>query len=795
MLLCVQKKGMVEPGRDSVAGILTDLLLDARGDVAMLDGLYQWVSTPTAVLALRAGFIPDHRLIRATLSRRYGLDEAEADAVCRRMTGLVETAGLNFATGYPDAEVEVRTWCESTPYLRDAARRRLTTASARDRVIAWLFSRTRDDLRIWPQSTAPDEFQSRMSRFLALLAAAGIAADAGDVLDTLIALGCINPLEWVDEAGHRRERELTIPGYLPPLLDQLEPPEHPPVGEYLRRLRDRSDWDALGALADLTERGYATAFELSGTPIPTAGLVAEREGIWAINPGALAAMREEGARLITDILAPYTAMVRSALTAMADAGAIRDVRETGTGMGGTLWRGMSGDRACAILCTGVLSGEELDEIRVFRGCSIVLSPLLTTGEMERRYRDRFCIEPGSDPDWDGIFTGMTGDLPVPDLEGAARDLFEQLRHAGSPDAPEQSPVTVFLGISTTGEEITWRPGTLQNGHLIITGGTGAGKTETLRCIAAELRRQEIPLLMIDFHGDMASPDLHARVHTLREGGGEYFNPLSLDPAMPEITPLRAISDFVDAVYINFPSLGIQQRNQLRSLLRDLYGAAGIGPDPGTWIREADLSLLEGMIRYSPERTVQSLDAYLSDIFDYALFCGQTPISPARVLSGGTTVLDLHLLPESIRFLCADLFLRSIYHAVQTGGEIPRNARFDRERFRLFVMVDEAKLLVSEKQGIKAVLNKYASELRKFGVGVILASQIADHFPSEVLANIETKFCMKAQNEEQARKNARFFGVKEHDLLDLDPGEGVLVLGRSVSRVRVLPTWKRRPIMR
>ncbi|MGC9435143.1 MAG: ATP-binding protein [Methanomicrobiales archaeon] len=778
-----------------MAGILTDLLFDARGDVAMLDGLYQWVSTPTAALALRAGFVPDHGLIRATLSRRYGLDETEANAVFRRLTELVETAGLDFDTGYPDAEVEVRTWCESTPYLRDATVQRLMGAGARDRVIAWLFSRTRDDLRIWPQSTAPDEFQSRMARFLALLAATGIDATAAEVLDTLIALGCINPLEWVEEAGRRRERELTIPGYLPPVLDHLDPPDHPPAGEYLRSLRDRSHWEALGALADLMERGYATLWELSGTPIPTAGLVVEREGIWAINPAALAGMREEYTRMIAGIIAPYAAIVRSALTAIADAGGIRDVRETSAGRGGILWQGVSGDRPCAILCTGVLSGVELDGIRVSGGCAIVLSPLLTTEEMERRYRDRFCIEAESDPDWDGIFTGMTGDTPPPGTDGPARDLFEHLRHAWSQDAPDESPITVFLGRSTTGEEITWRPGTLQNGHLIITGGAGAGKTETLRCIAGELRRQELPLLMVDFHGDMASPDLQAGIHTIREGCGEYFNPLSLDPAMPDITPLRAISDFVDAVYINFPSLGIQQRNQLRTLLRDLYEASGIGPDPATWTRDVDLSLLEGMIRYSPERTVQSLDAYLSDIFDYALFCGDVPLSPARVLSGGTTVLDLHALPESIRFLFADLFLRSIYHAVQTGGEIPRNARSDRERFRLFVMVDEAKLLVSEKQGIKAVLNKYASELRKFGVGVILASQIADHFPSEVLANIETKFCMKAQNEEQARKNARFFGVKERDLLDLDQGEGILVLGREGSRVRILPTWKRRSITR
>ena len=112
-------------------------------------------------------------------------------------------------------------------------------------------------------------------------------------------------------------------------------------------------------------------------------------------------------------------------------------------------------------------------------------------------------------------------------------------------------------------------------------------------------------------------------------------------------------------------------------------------------------------------------------------------------------------------------MRKLYYSLQSLGEILRGDITDKERFRLFVIVDEAKMLVSEKQGIKAVLNKYATELRKFGVGLILASQLITHFTDEILSNISVKLCMKAENKEQARKNDKFFGAGENEIINLE----------------------------
>jgi hypothetical protein len=350
---------------------------------------------------------------------------------------------------------------------------------------------------------------------------------------------------------------------------------------------------------------------------------------------------------------------------------------------------------------------------------------------------------------------------------------------------------IFLGNAQDGRPVSWSPGRLNNGHMIIIGGSGAGKTETIRCIASELVSRDMPVVLLDFHGDMAASSGEIRSYKIREGGRFYFNPLELDAEIDEITPLRATSDFVDAISINFPTLGIQQRRKIKNIIKDCYQTSGITGDTGTWKRALDFDTIEEEIMTCED---EAIPAYLEDIFDYKLFSGEEKISIPTILSGGVTHINLNALPENLRYLFADLFLRRIYYTLQAMGEIPRGTQKEEEKFRLFVIVDEAKLLVSQKSGskttIKAVLNKYATEMRKFGVSLILASQLIAHFNEEILANIAVKFCMRAENKKQAQENAKFFEVSEKDLLNFQPGEGILIIGSEKMNIRIVPTLER-----
>ncbi|MDN7012581.1 ATP-binding protein [Methanoculleus sp. FWC-SCC3] len=359
------------------------------------------------------------------------------------------------------------------------------------------------------------------------------------------------------------------------------------------------------------------------------------------------------------------------------------------------------------------------------------------------------------------------------------------------DVPRAGGFDIFLGHAQDGQQVNWSPGRLNNGHMIILGGSGAGKTETIRCVASELAAKEMPVVLIDFHGDMAASDGDIRSYKIREGGEYYFNPLELDSDIDEITPLRATSDFVDAISINFPTLGIQQRRKIKNIIKDCYRTSGITGKTETWTRVLDFDDIEGEIMNCED---EAIPAYLEDIFDYKLFSGEEKISIPTILSGGITHINLNALPENLRYLFADLFLRRIYYTLQATGEIPRGAEDERAKFRLFVIVDEAKLLVSQKSGsktsIKAVLNKYATEMRKFGVSLILASQLIAHFNEEILANIAVKFCMRSENKKQAQENAKFFEVSEKDLLNFQPGEGILIIGSEKMNIRIVPASER-----
>ncbi len=245
--------------------------------------------------------------------------------------------------------------------------------------------------------------------------------------------------------------------------------------------------------------------------------------------------------------------------------------------------------------------------------------------------------------------------------------------------------------------------------------------------------------------------------------------------------------------INFPNLGIQQRDDLRDIITKSYDEAGILTEKETWNRELKFKDIENKIKRSEDKTTQTLKAYLADVFDYELFSGSEKLSVGDILEGGVTHLNLKSLPESSRSLFADLFLRKLYYSVQSIGVIPTGDNVpDKEKFRLFVIVDEAKLLVSEKQGTKDVLNKYATELRKYGVGLILASQLIAHFTDEILANIAVKLCMKAESKKQAKENYKHFGVGETDILNLKKGEGVLIRGNYSEgvKIKIKPTWDR-----
>lgn len=111
------------------------------------------------------------------------------------------------------------------------------------------------------------------------------------------------------------------------------------------------------------------------------------------------------------------------------------------------------------------------------------------------------------------------------------------------------------------------------------------------------------------------------------------------------------------------------------------------------------------------------------------------------------------------------------------------------------MIDEAKILstgAGDPDSPDRILNLLFTEARKFGLGMVLASQMSDHFGSEVKANAATWLVLRPMDVKEAKKNAPNVHMDPDSLTSLKGrGDGYL-RDRSSARakriqVRPLPS--------
>jgi hypothetical protein len=214
-----------------------------------------------------------------------------------------------------------------------------------------------------------------------------------------------------------------------------------------------------------------------------------------------------------------------------------------------------------------------------------------------------------------------------------------------------------------------------------------------------------------------------------------------------------------------PALGHRQGAILRDAIEQAYLDAGFkDADPSTWKRPPPtfndvVEILSGWAeddaRKSQRTSIEGCIAAVQEIFEHPIFLRSEHISIDDILSKSMR-LDLSRLSDEVRYITAETLLRKIFRILRLKGPIPVQPQSDRERFRLFVVIDEAKILSTgggDPDSPDRILNLLFTESRKFGLGMILASQMSDHFGSEVKANAATWLVMKPMDIREARKNA------------------------------------------
>lgn len=327
---------------------------------------------------------------------------------------------------------------------------------------------------------------------------------------------------------------------------------------------------------------------------------------------------------------------------------------------------------------------------------------------------------------------------------------------------------VELGAETANAKaaVRWSPGKQSNGFFLMLGSSGSGKTEALKVVGKSIGDFGVPVLVLDFHGDVNFPGLRSVLLSSGTSSTLGVNPMELDSQSAEETGLydqrKVLRDMIrNAV----PALGHRQNAILREALEDAYIHAGFDDsNPSTWRNApptfADVEkILEGWVaddgRKGQRSAIEGCLAAVREIFEHPIFHRSEHVSTDEILSSNVR-LDLSKLTDEVRYITAETLLRKLFRVLRLKGPIPVQPTDDRQRFRLFVIIDEAKILstgAGDPDAPDRILNLLFTEARKFGLGMILASQMSDHFGSEVKANAATWLVLKPMDIKEAKKNA------------------------------------------
>jgi len=295
-----------------------------------------------------------------------------------------------------------------------------------------------------------------------------------------------------------------------------------------------------------------------------------------------------------------------------------------------------------------------------------------------------------------------------------------------------------------GAPVIWDPEHASNPHLLILGESGSGKTYTASRLVVELARTGYACIVLDygqgFSMDNVPPRLleQLKVTTFdlsREGIG--INPLQIYPSDTHgpATVAQRVADTFIRVY---PRLGVQQHALLRRAVVELLEDSGIrGDDKKTWsnqpppFRDLEQKILEyAASQEAPLRRVASSTApHVSTLFFFNTFRRTGHAlgwSDLLARGGAAWILALGGLELSMERAVTEFLLWSLIRHFEMLGPAP---------LRCFVVLDEAHKLAF---GPGSPVEKVLREGRKFGLGVILASQQPEDFSPVAFANTAAK---------------------------------------------------------
>lgn len=314
------------------------------------------------------------------------------------------------------------------------------------------------------------------------------------------------------------------------------------------------------------------------------------------------------------------------------------------------------------------------------------------------------------------------------------------------------------------------PKKLANQHVLLVGKSGAGKTQSAAAFMAELWKVKVPCVIFDFQGEYMDAKL-------ANGAGETFLQCTkadvLDAADGiEVNPLEVPDDPQTGNKQNFMKVVYQVATSLakifglgdiqRAILRDAIGQAYVvngfvAGNKETWNNPPPtLSQVWEILKHL-ERTeggnVRNLNLRTQPLFETGVFVetGNTK-SFERILSRTSIIRLSNLATPELMVAVSRFVLQKIYAMMLSKG--PNN------RVCVFAVVDEA-----HKLSYDETLTELIREARKYGVGILLASQSVKDFDRIVFDMVGTKVALQLEGDD-AKVMAENLGLTDKNERDM-----------------------------
>ncbi len=390
------------------------------------------------------------------------------------------------------------------------------------------------------------------------------------------------------------------------------------------------------------------------------------------------------------------------------------------------------------------------------------------------------------------------EAPITDAVEKTSNLLRLLQCLDQPRDRQQLRPLLLGSDAETGEDVYWNPDPSSgaaNPHVLILGESGFGKTYAIAALCAELAQENVVSVVFDYAQGFSPATLPREfggatrpleLHAGRDGLD--INPLQIFPSDLH-GPLNVAQRVADTFSRIYKGVGVQQHAVIRQAVLDVMADVGIMPGASaSWSSDLPTfgSVQSKLHSYAGNpvnphaRFAASAASHISTVFVFNTFrpTGQKLGWP-DLLNGDSRAIIIQLkgLEHSLERAVTEFLLWNLIGFVEAVGPGP---------LRCFVILDEAHKLAFD---LGSPVEKLLREGRKFGLGLILASQQPEDFSPAAFANTATKIVFQVGDERSTIsrllhrkvKNAHSFGDIYQLVTKLPRGCAYVVTG-NVGRV-------------